>query len=295
VIARASVGLALLLLAAAAAFAQLAVPALKARVTDLTGTLTAAQQATLEEKLSAFEARKGSQIAVLIVPSTEPEDIAQYSIRVVEQWKLGRAQSDDGALLLVAKNDRRMRIEVGQGLEGALNDATSRRIIADTITPLFRQGDFFGGIRAGLDQMIRVIDGEPLPEPDRRWQDKTRGFWGSLPFLFIAVFVGSAVLRQIFGRPLGAALTGGATGFFAWLSTFMLPLAIGAGIVGFIIALLMGMSGGGWTNGPRGRGRSSYGGWSGGGFGGGGFGGGGGGGFSGGGGGFSGGGASGSW
>jgi uncharacterized protein len=294
--------LALVALIGAAASAQQPVPALKARVTDLTGTLTAAQQATLEEKLSSFEARKGAQLAVLIVPTTEPEDIAQYSIRVVDQWKLGRAASDDGALLLVAKNDRRMRIEVGQGLEGALNDATSRRIIADTITPLFRQGDFFGGINAGLDRMIRVIDGEQLPAPDRRWQDKTRGFWGSLPFLIVAVFVGSAILRQIFGRPLGAALTGGATGLFAWLATFVLPVSIAAGAVGFLVALLTGLGGGGgggWTNPPRASGRRSHGGfgsWGGGGFGGGGFGGrGGGGGFSGGGGGFSGGGASGSW
>jgi uncharacterized protein len=287
-----------LLLFCLLALAQQPIPALEARVTDTTGTLTASQQAALEEKLSSFEARKGSQLAVLIVPTTEPEDIAQYSIRVAEQWKLGREQSDDGALLLIARNDRRLRIEVGQGLEGALTDATSRRIIADTITPLFKQGDFFGGINAGLDRMIRVIDGEALPAPDRRWQDRTQGFWGSLPFLIVAVFVGSAVLRRIFGRPLGAALTGAGTGVFAWLATFVLPLAIVAGGAGFLVALLTGMSGGGgaWTNLPRSRGsRGDYGGWSGGGFGGGGFGGGGGGGFSGGGGGFSGGGASGSW
>jgi uncharacterized protein len=287
-----------------AVLAQQPVPALKARVTDLTGTLTAAQQAGLEEKLAGFEARKGSQLAVLIVPTTEPEDIAQYSIRVVEQWKLGREKVDDGALLVVAKDDRRMRIEVGQGLEGALNDATSRRIISDTITPLFKQGDYFGGIDAGLDRMIRVLDGEPLPAPDRRWQDRSQGFWGSIPFLIIIVFVGSAVLRAIFGRPLGAALTGAGTGVFAWLATFVLPIAVIAGVVGFGIALLTGLSGGGgggWTNLPRGGGRrGGYGGWTAGGFGGG-FGGGGGsggfggGGFSGGGGGFSGGGASGSW
>jgi uncharacterized protein len=298
--ARASAAIALALLTSLLAFAQQPVPALKARVTDLTGTLTATQQQELEEKLSSFEERKGTQVAVLIVPTTEPEDIAAYAIRVVEQWKLGRSTADDGALLLVAKNDRRIRIEVGQGLEGALNDATSRRIIADTITPLFRQGDFFGGINAGLDRMIRVIDGEALPEPDRRWQDKAQGLWGSLPFLIIAVFVGAQVLRQMFGRPVGAALTGAGAGIFAWLGTFVLPIALVAGVVGFLIALLTGISGGGggWTNLPRGGGRrGGYGGWSGGGFGGGGFGGGrgGGGGFSGGGGGFSGGGASGSW
>jgi uncharacterized membrane protein YgcG len=154
------------------AFAQdlQAVPPLNARVTDLTGTLTAQQQSAMEQKLAEFEARKGSQLAVLIVPTTEPEDIAQYSIRVVEQWKLGREKVDDGALLIVAKNDRRLRIEVGQGLEGVLTDATSRRIISNTIAPLFRQGDFAGGINAGLDRIIRTIDGEPLPPPDRRWR-----------------------------------------------------------------------------------------------------------------------------
>jgi uncharacterized protein len=145
--------------------AALPVPKLTARVTDLTGTLTAEQQSALEEKLSAFQARKGSQIAVLVTSTTAPEEIEQYSIRVVDQWKLGRANIDDGALLIVAKHDREMRIEVGKGLEGALTDITSNRIITETITPLFRQGDFYGGINAGLDQMFRVIDGEQLPPP----------------------------------------------------------------------------------------------------------------------------------
>lgn len=275
-----------------AASAQQPVPALQARVTDLTGTLTASQQAALEEKLSAFEARKGAQLAVLIVPTTEPEDLAQYSIRVVEQWKLGREKSDDGALLIVAKNDRRVRIEVGHGLEGVLTDATSNRIIAETITPLFRQGDFYGGIGAGLDRMIRVVDGEPLPAPDRRWQDGKQNLLGALPFLIIAIFVGSQILRRIFGRPLGALLTGGAAGGFAWMLTFVPLIAVLAGGAGFLMALLAGISGGGrgWSSPPRGGG---FGGWGGGG----GFGGGrgGGGGFRGGGGSFGGGGASGGW
>ena len=145
---------------APAAHAQIPLPQFEARVTDLTGTLTAAQQSALEEKLAAFEARKGAQIAVLILPTTEPEDIAQFGIRLAEAWKLGRAAPDDGAILIVAKDDRAMRIEVGHGLEGALTDITSSRIINDTIAPLFKQGDFYGGINAGLDQMIRVIDGE---------------------------------------------------------------------------------------------------------------------------------------
>src|ERR1700745_2587003 len=150
---------------ASMAAADVGVPPLTARVVDQTGTLTPDQIANLEQKLKDFEARKGSQIAVLIVPTTQPEDIAQYSIRVVEQWKLGRKGIDDGALLIVAKNDRRLRIEVGYGLEGALNDATANRIISEIITPKFKQGDFVGGINAGVDRMISVIDGEPLPAP----------------------------------------------------------------------------------------------------------------------------------
>jgi uncharacterized protein len=221
----------------------------------LTGTLSAQEQATLEGKLANFEARKGSQLAVLIVPTTEPEDIAQYGIRVVEQWKLGREKSDDGALLIVAKNDRRMRIEVGYGLEGVLTDATSRRIIADTITPLFRQGDFYGGITAGLEQMMRIVDGEPLPAPDRRWQDGTQNFFGALPVIIIWMLAGASLLRRLFGRPLGAAITGAGSGGLAWLFTFVPVIAGLAALAGFFFALLAGISGGGgWTNPPR-RGR----------------------------------------
>ena len=157
------------LVVAALVWSLQTIPPLEARVTDLTGTLTAEQQSTLDAKLAAFEKRKGSQLAVLIVPTTQPEEIEQYSIRVAEKWKLGRAKPDDGALLLVATQDRRIRIEVGRGLEGALTDLTSKRIVADTITPLFKQGDFAGGINAGVDQMIRVVDGEPLPPPDEQW------------------------------------------------------------------------------------------------------------------------------
>ncbi len=182
-----------LLAASAACIAQSLqpVPKLETRVTDLTGTLTAAQQSTLEEKLREFEARKGSQLAVLLVPTTQPEEIEDYAGRVRDQWKLGRKGVDDGALLVIAKNDRAMRIEVNRGLEGALTDVTAHRIIDETITPLFRQGDFYGGINAGLDQMIRVVDGEQLPPPDRTWQGKPQGLGALLPFLFIAVFVGA--------------------------------------------------------------------------------------------------------
>src|SRR6185369_8890070 len=165
--------LAITLFTAAFALADVAVPPLKARVTDLTGTLSAQQQATLEQTLAAFEQRKGSQIAVLLVPTTQPESVEEYAVRVEEKWKLGRKGVDDGALLLIAKNDRKLRIEVGYGLEGVLNDATAKRIIADEITPRFKQGDFNGGITAGVERMMKVIDGEPLPPPKERPQQSS--------------------------------------------------------------------------------------------------------------------------
>jgi uncharacterized protein len=271
------------------------IPALESRVTDLTGTLTAGQQSELEQKLTAFEQRKGSQLAVLIVPTTQPEAIEQYSIRVVEAWKLGRAKPDDGALLLVALQDRAMRIEVGYGLEGALTDSVSGRIIRDTITPQFRQGSIFGGVNAGVDQIIRVLDGEALPPPDRTWRGPGDRLPGMLPFLFIGVLGVGAVLRAIFGRTLGAMATGGAAGVLVWLISRVLGFAIGAGVIALVISLLAGFGGTGRGIGRRGP---PWGGWGGGGLGGGGFGGGGfggGGGFRGGGGGFGGGGASGRW
>ena len=293
-----------LFVVASASFAQglQPIPPYSARVVDLTGTLTAGQQAALEQKLKAFEERKGSQIAVLLVPTTEPEDIDQYSIRVAEAWKPGRKKVDDGVILLVAKNDRKLRIEVGYGLEGVLTDALSRRIREETITPLFRQGDFAGGIDAGVDQMIKVIDGEPLPPPDRGWRNSNETgkslapLGNSLPFLIFAVIIGSVMLRRIFGRGIGAVATGGVAGVLVWLFTHLLFFGVIAGVIGFLFSLLGGLSGGGnnWTS-RGGMGRGGFGGWGGGGWGGGGFGGGGGGFGGGGGGGFGGGGSSGSW
>lgn len=274
-------------------------PKLEARVTDLTGTLTAAQQAELEQKLADFEARKGAQIAVLLVPTTSPETIEQYSIRVVDAWKLGRKRVDDGVLLLLAKNDRTVRIEVGYGLEGILPDATANRIIDQIMVPLLRQGQYFGAISAGTDQIMKVVDGEPLPPPDQRWQGSDRrstGWIGMLPFLLIAVFIGASVLRNLFGHRAGSVATGIGTGLLVFILSQVVSVAIGAGIIGFLIALFSGFGGGGWTSGLGGWG--GFGGFGGGGLGGGfggGFGGGSGGGFSGGGGGFGGGGASGSW
>jgi uncharacterized protein len=279
--------LALLLGAVGLASAQglAPIPKLDARVTDLTGTLTAEQQSGLEEKLAAFEARKGSQIVVLIVPTTHPEEIEQYSIRVVEQWRIGRAKVDDGVLLIVAKNDRRVRIEVGYGLEGALPDAIANRIITETIRPLFAQNNYYGGISAGVDQIIRVIDGEALPAPARAWHGTGSARGSLLPFLFIAVFIGSSVLRSLLGRPVGAVVTAGITGVLVWFLGGIIVAAALAAIVAFVFTLLGGMGGG------VGR-LGGFGGWGGGMMGGGM---GGGGGFSGGGGGFGGGGASGSW
>jgi uncharacterized protein len=288
---------ALIVLAAPAARGQVAVPQLAARVTDLTGTLSGEAVNRIEAKLAAFEAKKGSQIAVLIVPTTQPEEIEQYGIRVGDQWKLGRKGVEDGAILLVAKNDRRVRIEVGHGLEGALPDAIANRIITEAITPRFKVGDYDGGVEAGVDRIVAVVNGEPLPEPDKKWEGHGSGLGNALPLLFVVVFVAAGVLRSLFGRLFGSLATGGLAGVIAWVLSHVLPLGVGAGVLGFLFAMLLGSSRG-WTAGGGGWG--GFGGGIGGGFGGG-FGGrggggsGGGGGFSGGGGGFSGGGASGSW
>jgi len=275
--------LALALCGSFLAGAQVPVPPLTGRVTDQTATLTAEQKAALEQTLQAFEARKGSQIAVLILPTTAPETIEQYALRVAEQWKLGRKKIDDGAVLVVAKTDRVLRIEVGYGLEGALNDATSKRIISEIITPRFRQGDFYGGITAGVDQIIRVIDGEPLPAPTGQPAGGIADIQQYVPVIFVLALVIGGVLRAVLGRFPGAVVTGGAVAVVAWLFAGAVSIALVAGVIALLFTLL-----GGGMGGMGGLG----GGGSRGGFGGGGLGGGG---FSGGGGGFGGGGASGRW
>jgi uncharacterized protein len=270
------------------------IPPLKARVTDLTGTLNAQQRDALEQTLAEFEARKGAQIAVLMVPTTQPETIEEYAVRVEEAWKLGRKGVDDSALLVIAKNDRRLRIEVGYGLEGALPDAIAKRIIDNDITPRFKQGDFYGGIRAGVDRVIRVVEGEKLPPPAAH--GPSEGFDPAmLVFLFFFVVVAGGVMRAMFGRVLGAGIGGGVAAFASWMLLGSLAGALAIAVIAFFILLLGGGAGG---TPRRGWGRTPYGGWTGGPWGGGGFGGGGfggGGGFSGGGGGSGGGGASGSW
>jgi uncharacterized protein len=273
----------LALLLCGAARAEVAVPPLAHRVTDLTGTLDAQQTQTLEARLGAFEREKGAQLAVLIVPTTEPETIEQYSIRVVEAWKLGRKGVDDGALLLVAKDDRALRIEVGYGLEGALPDAIANRIIDEIIVPRFKRGDYYAGIDAGLSAMIQVINGEPLPAPPKRAAASGKYNVESLLFLaFGLVVVVGGTLRAILGRFPAAALMGGVLGVLAWFIVSSMLISAFVGLMAFVFVLLGGM----------GRGFIGYGGGGFGGFGGGGFGGGG---FSGGGGGFGGGGASGRW
>lgn len=269
----------LLALGLGIAHAEVAVPPLKARVTDLTATLSREQQARVEQELQDFEAKKGSQLAVLIVPTTQPETIEQYGIRVVDSWKLGRKGVDDGALLLIAKDDRSLRIEVGYGLEGALNDATAKRIVNDIIVPRFKAGDFYGGIEAGIQSMIKVIDGEPLPPP-KRSRSSSSNFNNIEPFLFVGfmlVIVVGGALRAVFGRFAAATIIGTVAGLLAWLIIAPLVVAIIVGVIGFLFTLLGG--GRGWYGGPGGY---SSGGFSGGGFGGGG-------------GGFGGGGASGRW
>lgn len=252
----------LLAVAALGARAQVAVPPASARVTDLTGTLSGQAVNRLESKLAAFESGKGSQIVVLIVPSTEPEDIEQYGIRVFDAWKPGRKGIDDGAILLVAKNDHRVRIEVGRGLEGVLTDVTTGHIIADTITPHFKLGDYDGGVEAGIDQILAVVNGESLPEPDKKWESHG-GLSNALPLLLLVAVVASGILRSLFGRLLGSLLTGGVVGGAAWLLSHVLLVGVGAGVVGFLFATLWGSSRG-WSAGGGGWG--SFGGGLGGGF-----------------------------
>jgi uncharacterized protein len=296
--ARASL-LALLLCWACSALALIAVPPLTGRVVDQTGTLSAGDVAALTQTLKDLETRKGSQIAVLIVPTTEGEAIEQFSLRVAEAWKIGRKKIDDGALLVIAKNDRRLRIEVGYGLEGALTDATTKRIIDEDITPKFKSGDFAGGVSAGVNRMIGVANGEKLPEPEPpHWQDGA--LLGNIdpfnPIVLVVIFIVGAVLRAVLGRFIGAAATGGIVGFFGWFIAGSLAAAIVIGFIAFVVSFLvqnmgsmgpgigrrgrdngwiMGGSGGSWSGGSSSSDSDS--------------------GFSGGGGSFGGGGASGSW
>ena len=275
----------LLLLASCLLLSQFAhaellpVPTLKARVTDLTQTLSTAQQAQLEQKLAAFEQEKGSQIAVLIVPSTQPEDIAQYSIRVTDAWKLGRKGIGDGVLVLIAKGDRKMRIEVGRGLEGAIPDLYAKRIVSEVLAPHFKQGDFYGGIDAATQKLIGLVNGEALPAPAKT--AKGDGGIGSLlPLLLFGGLISGMMLRGMFGTFFGSALNGGLLAGLVWILGLALGGAAILGVVAFIVTMMLGgrafngygglpIGGGGWSSGGSGSG-SSWGGGGGGDFGGGG-------------------------
>ncbi|MEP6790098.1 MAG: TPM domain-containing protein [Ramlibacter sp.] len=257
-----------LLLAAGFAQAQdlLPVPPLSARVIDSTGTLDAIQIKGLDEKLAGFEKEKGTQIAFLIVPSTQPEDIASYANRVGNAWKIGRKGVGDGLLLVVAKNDRKVRIEVAKTLEGAIPDLAAKQIIDDAITPNFRKGDYAGGLQAAADQIIARIKGEPLPAPEVSQPTSKKsgdGFnWTDLAiFLFFAVPVGGSVLRRIMGNKLGALVTGGGVGVLALLITSSLAVAGIAGIAALLFSLFSSFNPGGFSRTwSSGRGWSSGGG-----------------------------------
>jgi uncharacterized protein len=272
----------------------LPIPPLSAHVTDLTQTLSASEKQALDEKLTDWEARTTNQLAVLMVPTTQPEPIEAYSIRVAEKWQIGRKGKDNGVLFLVAKNDKKMRIEVGYGLEGVLTDATSRRIIAESVAPRFREGKFAAGIDAGVDRIITTVaEGKPLPPRETssvnaRPSSRHFDFGTMLLILFIIVPIVGTVLRSIFGRLLGSTVGAGIVGTAAWFVAGSLLIAGIAAVVGFLVMIFAGAAS---TMAGRRGGVFLPGGFGGGGFGGGG----GGGGWSGGGGTFGGGGASGGW
>jgi uncharacterized protein len=267
--------LALLLCWPLAASADVAVPTLSGRVVDQTGTLSSDDIATLTQRLKDLETRKGSQVAVLIVPTTQPETIEQFSIRVAEAWKIGRRKIDDGALLVVAKNDHKLRIEVGYGLEGALTDVTARRIIDEIIVPHFKTGDFTGGISAGVDRIIRIIDGEPLPAPR---PEVSHGVDPNMffdiifsPFGFIGYAAIAAMMRGLLGRLLGSGVTAGVVGAIVWFLLSSIAVSAIFGVAAFFLTMFgdsilaasqaasrRGGGGGGWSSG------SSGGSWSGG-------------------------------
>lgn len=264
----------------------LPVPALSSHVIDTSGTLSQAQLQMLDAKLSTFEAASGAQVVVLMIPTTQPEDIASYANRVGSAWKIGRKDFGDGLLLVVAKDDRKLRIEVARALEGAVPDLVAKRVIDQAISPRFKQGDFAGGIDAGLEQIMALIRGEALPAPEASTANKQAGFqWMDLAvFLFFAVAIGGTIVRRILGNKLGSMAMGGIAGTVAMVITSSIAIAVLAAIVAAVFTLVSSMrqfaqggsrhgggfgggSGGGWSSGGGGGGFSSGGG---GGFGGGG-------------------------
>jgi uncharacterized protein len=228
---------AVLFWAAALACAQVAVPPLKARVTDLTATLDAGRMSALEAKLAEFEKRKGSQIAVLLTPTTAPETIEQYGIRVAEQWKVGRKGVDDGAILLIAIKDKALRIEVGRGLEGVIPDAIAKRIIDEHIVPRFKKGEFADGIDVGVERMIKLVDGEPLPPP-ARGRASSGQFEENMGWAALLLMIFSGLLRWLLGAFLGGVIVGAAAGAVAlWMGATMIMAGV-IGVIAFVVTLL---------------------------------------------------------
>ena len=253
----------ILLLFFTAVWAQVEIPELSHRVTDLTATLSIQQATALENRLAAFEAEKGSQIAILIVPTTQPEDIAQFGIRVAEAWKVGRKNVDDGVILIVAKEDRKLRLEVGYGLEGAIPDAIAKRVIAETITPFFKIGDYAGGIDAGITQLMQLIEGETLPVPDN--VPSARLNEGTFMFILFGGLIAGFVLSAIMGRVMGGMFAGLGAGAVAALFFGLSFAVVLIGLMVFFIIAVRHSGGGGWSSGGGGFGGGSGGSWGGGG------------------------------
>lgn len=262
------------------ALAAVAIPPV-ARVTDLTGSLSSAQRDGLDRKLAAFEQEQGSQLSVLMLPTTAPETIEQYALRVAEHWQLGRAKPDDGLMLVIARDDRAARIEVGYGLEGAIPDAVAKRIIEEVMVPAFRQGDFAGGIDQAVENLFAQIRKEPLPPPAQQESPQPHAGSAIWPQLLIGFLIVGQLLRRVLGRLFGGLVGGGLAFAAGLLFTQVLATSAMIGVAVFVL-MLLGISPGGFVSG--GRGGFGRGGFSGGG-----------GGFRGGGGGFGGGGASGRW
>lgn len=243
------------------AWSQLAVPPLTAHVVDTTGTLAPVQAKALEDKLSAFEQNRGTQIVLLLVPSTQPEDISSYANRVANTWKIGRKEIGDGLLLVVAKNDRKVRIEVAKTLEGAIPDLAAKRVIDQALTPRFKQGDFAGGLEGATELLMKLVVGESLPAPTAGAGPDSADFdWMDLAlFAFIAVPVLGAITRSMLGRKLGALVTAGAVGALALLITASLLLAVLAAVAALLFTLFSSLNrhagasgwgtGGGWSAG----------------------------------------------
>ena len=258
---RYTVGLCLLLFVSTL-WAEVAIPNLSQHVTDLTATLNAEQIAALETKLAAFEAKKGSQIAVLLLPTTQPEDIAAFGIRVADVWKIGRKNIDDGVILIIAKDDRKSRLEVGRGLEGVIPDAIAKRVLAETIRPYFKNGDYAGGVDAGVTQLIGLIEGETLPAP-QAGDTSSDGFDTFLIILFFCCIVVELLFSSLFGGGIGAvvssisigAISAGVASFLAldiWVAVFM-----GIGMYFFLKLFYMGGGGGSSGGGSSWSGGSS--------------------------------------